>query len=46
MSKPEEEAEKILAQQKEIEALLGVIDGMRIIIKNLEDGNRKEQREV
>ena len=32
--------------KEENKALQGVIDGMRIIIKNLEDGNRKEQREV
>ena len=34
--------EQIEAQQKEIEALLGVIDGMKIIIKNLEDERNRQ----
>ena len=37
-----EAEEKILAQQKEIEALLGVIDGMKLIIKKLEDERNRQ----
>ena len=36
----------LVTAKEENKALLGVIDGMKIIIKKLEDGNRKEQREV